>query len=288
MLIIMAFVLVIQTFYAVKYRQYWYGSCFCIGIGLEFAGFIARVVSHYQPYTNRNAYLCQIICLTIAPCFIMAALYCILAKLVIFSVLEHIHYTQIFIASDLVTVILLAVGVGLTYSAISEGNSTHLGTSLLVAGLGIQAVSLSIFIILWLIFFWRVHKASKFAEPGYNPRFQHLSSTSAMKKFPAYAFVGIICMYVRAIFKVVEYSEGWTGYLRVHEPYFLGLDGAMVVITGLVMSFPGAYPGIVVGDNISVKKKRNGWVFYEFQEVPEKSTEMWGYTQENMSYRGNL
>ncbi|ODQ80932.1 hypothetical protein BABINDRAFT_17068, partial [Babjeviella inositovora NRRL Y-12698] len=241
MLIVMGLVLGIQTFYAVKYLQYWYGSCFCIGIGLEFAGFISRVISHFQPVTNRNAYFCQIICLTIAPCFIMAALYCILAKLVIvygerFSVLEHVRYTQIFITSDLLTVILLTAGVGITYSAISGGHSTHTGTSLMVAGLVIQMLSLSIFITFWLIFFWRVHKASKLAEPGYEPTYEHLSRTSAMKMFPRYASVGIICMYVRAIFKVAEYAQGWTGYLKVHEPYFLILDGAMVVICGIMMS----------------------------------------------------
>ncbi|ODQ80934.1 hypothetical protein BABINDRAFT_160369 [Babjeviella inositovora NRRL Y-12698] len=278
LLIILGLVLGIQSLYTLKYRQLWYWTCLWLGIALEFAGFVARVVSHFQPF-NQSAYLCLSICVTATTRFILAAFYCIMDILVIvygeqFSVLKRFRYSKIFINSDLVTVIILMAGVGTAYSSIVNGDSSNTGTDLFIAGLGFQVGSLSIFIVLWLIFFWRVHKASKFAEPGYNPRFQHLSSTSAMKRFPAYAFVGIVCMYVRAIFKVVEYSEGWTGYLRVHEPYFLVLDGLMVVITGIVMSFPGGYPGIIVRHDVSVKNKKIRWIFYEFEEIAGKNIDM--------------
>ncbi|ODQ80938.1 hypothetical protein BABINDRAFT_160375 [Babjeviella inositovora NRRL Y-12698] len=278
LLVVLGLILGIQSLYTLKYRQLWYWTCLWLGIALEFTGFVARVVSHFQPL-NGSAYLCQSICVTATTRFILAAFYCIMDILVIvygeqFSVLKRFRYSKIFITSDLVTVIILMAGVGTAYSSIASGHSSNTGTYLLVAGLGFQVGSLSIFIVLWLIFFWRVHKASKFAEPGYKPRFQHLSSTSAMKRFPLYAAVGIICMYVRAIFRVVEFSEGWAGYLRRTEPYFLILDGAMVVITGIVMSFPGGYPGIVVRHDVSVKNKKIRWIFYEFEEIAGKDIDM--------------
>ncbi|ODQ80936.1 hypothetical protein BABINDRAFT_118266 [Babjeviella inositovora NRRL Y-12698] len=200
----------------------------------------------------------------IAICCVLTALHYILDISVIvydqqFSILKYICYTQIFVTSDLVTAIHLAIGVGLTYSALSGGYSTHLDTHLLVAGLAFKVCSLSVCIILWLIFLRRVFQASELVEPGYKPIFQHLSSISAMKMFPRYASVGIICIYVCAIFGVVKFAQGWIGYLMVTGPCFLVLDAGMVAITGVVISFPGAYPRIVVGCDISVKDDE--WVF---------------------------
>ncbi|ODQ80939.1 hypothetical protein BABINDRAFT_160376 [Babjeviella inositovora NRRL Y-12698] len=223
----------------------------------------------------------------------MAALYCILAKLVIvygerYSILKPARYTQIFVASDFLSLVLQGGGGGVAATAVSGSGSTHLGTNIMIAGLGLQVASMTIFIVLWLVFFWRVYKASKLAEPGFDPRFEHLRSTSVMKLFPLYASVAVICVYVRSIYRVVELSEGWTGHLMVTEPYFLVLDGAMMTITGIVMSFPGAYPGIVVGREVSIKKKNNEGVFSGVEKNTEMSSDLGEFLQGSTVHRGSL
>jgi hypothetical protein len=35
---------------------------------------------------------------------------------------------------------------------------------------------------------------------------------------------------IRSIYRTIELTEGWTGFLIKHESYFIGLDGVMMVI----------------------------------------------------------
>ncbi|ODQ80940.1 hypothetical protein BABINDRAFT_160377 [Babjeviella inositovora NRRL Y-12698] len=286
MLIIMGLVLAIQTFYAVKYRQYWYGTYFCVGIALEFAGFVARVVSHFQPF-NQGAYMCQTMCFTMSARFILGLFYYILEKLIVvygqqFSVLKPTHYLYIFTFSDILFFVLQVTGSATAGSVVSKMSSSHALTYVMLAGLASQLFSISVFIVLGLIFFWRVYKASKLAEPGFDPKYEYLRSTYTFKAFQHYALVGIICGFVRSVYRVVELSEGWTGYLKVTEPYFLVLDGAMIAITGIVMSLPSAYPGIVVGSDVPIRKY-NKRVVSSLEGGIENSSDLEEFSKESIS-----
>lgn len=42
--------------------------------------------------------------------------------------------------------------------------------------------------------------------------------------------LSVICVVIRSIYRTIELSEGWTGFLITHESYFIGLDGVMMVI----------------------------------------------------------
>jgi RTA1 like protein len=39
-----------------------------------------------------------------------------------------------------------------------------------------------------------------------------------------------LAIVVRAIYRVVELAQGWTGYLISHEPWFYGFDTALMLI----------------------------------------------------------
>lgn len=42
--------------------------------------------------------------------------------------------------------------------------------------------------------------------------------------------LSVICVVIRSIYRTIELSEGWTGFLITHESYFIGLDGVMMVM----------------------------------------------------------
>ena len=97
-----------------------------------------------------------IICLTIGPAFFSAAIYLCLARIVVIygetlSYFRPRTYTIVFIACDLISLILQAAGGGLANSSKTQNTGTHI----MVAGLSFQVASLLLFIALASYFAWR-------------------------------------------------------------------------------------------------------------------------------------
>lgn len=49
--------------------------------------------------------------------------------------------------------------------------------------------------------------------------------------------LSIVCIYIRSIYRTIELSQGWSGYLITRERYFIALDGAMMTIAVGVFNF---------------------------------------------------
>ncbi|KAF6057495.1 RTA1 like family protein [Candida parapsilosis] len=97
-----------------KSRYWWFNVAFFCGAALEFLGFLGRVLS-FNDMTYFPYYLLQLIVLTIAPAFIMGGIYFLLGQLVIihgrqFSVLKPLWYAYIFIACDITSLVIQAIG----------------------------------------------------------------------------------------------------------------------------------------------------------------------------------
>lgn len=50
-----------------------------------------------------------------------------------------------------------------------------------------------------------------------------------------------VMIYIRGIYRSVELSQGWSGYVITHEAYFIWLDGFVMVLcmAGLTVAYPG-------------------------------------------------
>jgi hypothetical protein len=48
--------------------------------------------------------------------------------------------------------------------------------------------------------------------------------------------LSVICVIIRSIYRTIELSEGWEGYLITHQSYFIGLDGVMVGVLQVFIS----------------------------------------------------
>lgn len=53
--------------------------------------------------------------------------------------------------------------------------------------------------------------------------------------------LSVVCIYIRSIYRTIELSQGWSGYLITHESYFIGLDGAMMIVAVAVFNI--LHPG---------------------------------------------
>lgn len=64
------------------------------------------------------------------------------------SRISAVWYTRIFIPCDVVSLVLQALGGGMASAAYHEGRSSTLGDRVMVAGLGLQVVTLAAFMVL--------------------------------------------------------------------------------------------------------------------------------------------
>ncbi|KAG5421610.1 RTA3 [Candida metapsilosis] len=156
----------------VKSRYWWFNIAFFCGAALEFLGFLGRVLS-FNDMTYFPYYLLQLIVLTIAPAFIMGGIYFLLGQLVIihgrqYSALKPLWYAYIFIACDITSLVIQAIGGGIAAVRAETYENADPGTYTMVAGIAFQVLSMSIYIIFWAIFLWKIYfpKSEKYPQTG--------------------------------------------------------------------------------------------------------------------------
>lgn len=62
-------------------------------------------------------------------------------------------------------------------------------------------------------------------------------------------------IYVRCIYRVLELSEGWRGYLITHEAFILTLDALMVLLSCL--TFIPFHPVFVFGKDVHISVRQS-------------------------------
>ncbi|EAZ63773.2 putative transporter or flippase transmembrane protein [Scheffersomyces stipitis CBS 6054] len=274
--------LITQIVLSFKLKAKYFGFCMSSATLLEFIGYLARTLAA-QDTTNQSKYLCQIICLTIAPAFVMAGIYYLLALHIVvhgrrFSVLEPVWFSYIFIFCD--TTSLFVQGIGGAYAAImlKQFRPTAVGTHVMVGGIAFQVLSMTFFLYLNCDFIKRnyfgedsdtpfsfsvlfrllfnTHTGREIKESmdyRYNSKYKHIRSKRLFQYFPLVMLLSLVFVYVRCIYRVVELSEGWRGYLITHEAFVLSLDAAMIFLAcALFIPF---HPGLVFGNDESLSLK---------------------------------
>ncbi|CAN3357991.1 hypothetical protein DICA1_E01772 [Diutina catenulata] len=238
-------------------RHFYFGICMFCGVGLEFAGYLARALAA-KDLNNMDMFLCQIICLTIAPAFIMAGIYYVLAQLLVvygrkYSLLKPMWFSYIFIFCDVASLVIQAAGGGMAGMALAENKESVTGTHVMVAGIAWQVFSMSLFLI--LLFHWMFHiffrssdqvpftfgnlvhllfntkrgqELKQIQEPHFNPLYADARRRRVFGWFPLILMSSVLFVYTRCIYRVVELAEGWDGFLITHEAYVLTLDAAMM------------------------------------------------------------
>lgn len=237
------------------YQQWWFGTAFFIGCALETAGYIGRFVSSSDPL-NVNAFLVQIVCLSIAPAFFMAGVYYLLAKFSVIypgvSRLRPMWYSYIFVSCDLLSIVLQGIGGGMAATAFQDDKDTQSGTNIMVAGLAVQVFFMTLFMVLCTDFYIRVRRARKSDDLVFDSEFAHIREKKIMPQFLVAVAVCTILIYIRCIYRLIELAEGWQGFLIIHEAYFLVFE-ALIMFIG-VFALTLIHPGFIFGrTKISVR-----------------------------------
>ncbi|EYE97197.1 RTA1 domain-containing protein [Aspergillus ruber CBS 135680] len=234
---------IFQLFFGVYYQAWGFATALVIGAFLEVAGYIGRVLMHYNPWSP-PAFKLQIVCLILSPTFIAAGIYLTIKHIIAYLGPEHSKlkpklFTWIFIGSDIGSLLLQAAGGGVAASAGSTDQALlKTGDDIMIAGIAFQVATMSVCGFLTLDFFLRFRKNGRGLsvekeQDGYiSPRNMMLVIGGEV-----FAYVTVL---IRCIYRLPEMAGGWGNPLMQKENEFLVLDGMMIALA--VLSFTILHP----------------------------------------------
>lgn len=185
--------------------------------------------------------------LTIAPAFFTAAIYLCFSRIVLvygreISYFRPKTYTYLFIAGDVIALLLQAAGGGITATA--TGSLQQTGINIMIAGLAWQVVSLAIFMSLCIDFAVRVRRVQYSGMLDvFNPQYDALRASTRFNGLLVSLLVAWVTIFVRSIFRCAELSGGFSGSLANDQTTFMILEGAMISIAVIAMTV--SHPGLV-------------------------------------------
>ncbi|KAI1052212.1 Envelope glycoprotein gp160 [Fusarium irregulare] len=221
----------VHVYLGFRWKSWGFMTGMLLGCISEVIGYVGRIMMWYNPFSF-NAFMIQIVCLTIAPVFYTASIYVTLSKAINYFSPELSRFKPqlfiwIFIPFDIVCLILQAAG-----GAMSTESDSQVGVDVSMAGLVLQVVVLVAFIAAfsdYMIRYWRSGQAQAF---GWR-----------MTAFFLGLSTSIILILTRCIYRVAELREGYDGDLIKHEIPFIILEGVVIVLAAVALCF--GHPGLV-------------------------------------------
>jgi hypothetical protein len=254
-----ALCLIIQLGLGIRYKTWTYMIALSLGCLGEVVGYAGRLIMYNNPF-DETGFQMQICCLIISPAFISAGIYLTLKHIVInfgesWSRLPPVWYTRIFITGDILSLVLQGAGGGIAATADPGSDLLDIGTNLMVAGVVLQVVILSCFGILLAEYAIRTYNRRNQLSPEAMTLF-HKTSFRCFIFAIIVAFLGI---YVRCVYRIPELTGGWRSELMREETEFIILEGAMIVLSVLVLTvFHPGYCFPALGNTIGKNRAARG------------------------------
>ncbi|KAF8919304.1 RTA1 like protein-domain-containing protein [Mucidula mucida] len=247
-------------------RMWWTIPTILLAGCLEVLGWSGRLWSSFSP-TLQDPYMIQIVCTIIGPTPLVAANFIILGAIIrilgpMYSRLGPRNYSRVFLSCDIISLVVQGAGGGIAASA-SDLDGANLGGNIMLGGIVFQLVIIVLYSIMSTEFLFRyVHdrpvgglkpaSQSQATLGGAESRGEMDTKTKIMVAGLGF---NILCLFIRAVYRTIELSDGWNGRVINTEVYFNVLDGAMVVLAMYTFNF--AHPGHLIGRDMgkSLSKK---------------------------------
>jgi hypothetical protein len=206
----------------------------------EVIGYIGRCINISQGYRlwTLGPYVIQAVFILVAPALFAATVYMQLGRLVRqiqgqpYLFIRATWLTKIFVAGDVVSFLMQGAGGGLESS--HEVKTANAGAHIIVGGLFVQIVFFGLFVLAACIFDWKFTKATgeKTEES------ERIRKEAGYRRRMIALYVISILIFVRSIVRVVEFLQGFHGYVISHEVFIFVFD-ALPMFTVMVVGFWG-------------------------------------------------
>mmetsp|Transcript_12906 Transcript_12906/g.17702 ORF Transcript_12906/g.17702 Transcript_12906/m.17702 type:complete len:302 (+) Transcript_12906:31-936(+) len=211
---------IVGLFMSMRYKAtYMYILPFCAAI--EAAGYGTRLQSAENP--ELTPFIVSTLFILLAPIFLALINYTTVGKLIEstgrrIGCINPSSISYWFFASDFAGLIIQGIGGSVLASATTQA-TFDLGANIILAGLSIQ------------IFFFSVFTFMMF-QSAYSSTF-NLYARDDLKTAFNVLFSTTILIYVRNLFRLIEYASGHTSYITTHEWCFFTFESAPMFLVCL-------------------------------------------------------
>ncbi|KAH8798504.1 RTA1-domain-containing protein [Flagelloscypha sp. PMI_526] len=240
----------IHLIQALWFKTYWLIPTAVLCALGEVLGWSGRLWNHYNVEKD-TPFMIQISCTIISPTFLLAINFLVFGRVVNllgqeYSLLPSRWISILFISADLIALVVQGVGGGL-----ASGDQPVTGGNIMLGGIAFQFAIMIIACLLAFHFTWSwksqhpVRKSIKNVEEtemldgqSYGKKKAGSGPTIPLDEPEASRLIYLIWaigfstffLFVRAIYRLIELSDGWTGQIITTEKWFNIFDGAMVVL----------------------------------------------------------
>ncbi|TFK34997.1 RTA1-domain-containing protein [Crucibulum laeve] len=231
---------------------------------LEVLGWGARLWSSISP-SAKLPFTIQMTATILGPTPLVAANFIILGKIIerlgpSYSRLSPKLYSIIFCSCDLISLTVQGVGGGVASSASNHNKDPSTGGNIMLGGIIFQMVTITLYVFLAAEFYFRFLTDDPFEEKvmkslDATPGLTRGKMDKGLKMMSAALCFNTVCLFIRAIYRTIELTDGWHGRIISTEVYFNVLDGAMITLAIFTVNF--AHPGLLLGKDrpISVRRR---------------------------------
>ncbi|OTB07146.1 hypothetical protein M426DRAFT_83954 [Hypoxylon sp. CI-4A] len=224
-------------------------TVFIIGGIFEIIGYCARAAAKYKTDVL-IPYVIQSVLILIAPALFAASIYMVLGRVIrgvhaeFRSVIPVKWLTPIFVSGDVVSFVIQASGAGIMVT----GDSMKTGENIILGGLIIQVIMFGLFVIVAGIFHSRIRQW---------PTAPFLENRAKWEGIMVMLYTVSVFIFVRSIFRVIEYAMGQDGYLLKHEWTLYVFDAALMlgVVVAFAYQFPSGLTKNIVKDEENVDRE---------------------------------
>ncbi|KAF7350552.1 RTA1-domain-containing protein [Mycena sanguinolenta] len=249
---------VIHVGQSIRYRVWWVFPTVILCGALETVGWGGRLWSALQPVLF-EPYEIQIVCTIIGPTPLAAANFVILGRIInrlgpAYSRLSPKLYTIIFLCCDIISLVVQAIGGGMAAQAVNMLKNPAKGGNVMLGGITFQMACIAPVTITVYAFC-----AGEFLVRYLNnwPIRRDLATKPTplsrnLKVLVSALVFSTLCLFIRAVYRVIELSDGWTGRIIHTQVYFNVLDGMMITLAILTLNV--AHPGRLLAPAVPRKE----------------------------------
>lgn len=242
--------------YQMSKTKAWYLTAFCCGgicalstlsvspIGIanswtvvvvEIIGYVARAASASEdgvPRYSMGPFITQIMMLLVAPALFAASIYMELGRLAeTFEAEEYLlvrrrRLTGTFVCGDVIAFVAQLGGAGLMASSTSSVRDA--GSNIAVAGLSVQVIFFACFALAAGLFHMRLRRV---------PTRKFLEHSSLCTRHLHVMYVTCILIFIRSVVRVVEFSQGFPGYIFSHQIFIYVFDAIPMFAVMLILNW---------------------------------------------------
>ncbi|RPD82510.1 RTA1-domain-containing protein [Lentinus tigrinus ALCF2SS1-7] len=238
----------LHGYQSVRSRALWLLPTVVLAGTAEVVGWVARTKSSYDPL-QRMPFVIQTSILVLAPTPFVAALFIGFGRITgrlgaQYSRLSPALYSKIFLTADIVSLFVQGGGGGIASSGSNDADKVRLGSNIIIAGLVVQLFSMSVFCFFMGEYVWRRINDRPFHKLAYSEAAERNRMDRHMKMLLAGITISTVLIYIRSIYRIIEFADGFDGSIAHTQVLFNVFDGMLVTLAMYTLNF--MHPGMLL------------------------------------------